>query len=74
MDLQLALRLTLICTLALTPGCAKETNMTRPDPPIAKRVPHELVTHGHRRVDHYYWLRDDKREDEEILDYLRRNH
>ncbi len=71
MDLQLALRLTLICTLALTPGCAKETNMTRPDPPIAKRVPHELVTHGHRRVDHYYWLRDDKREDEEILDYLR---
>jgi oligopeptidase B len=37
-------------------------------PPIAKRIPHELVAHGHTRVDHYYWLRE--RDNPEVLAYL----
>ena len=37
-------------------------------PPIAKRVAHELVAHGHTRQDPYYWLRD--RDDPEVLAYL----
>ncbi|MEM9191590.1 MAG: S9 family peptidase [Myxococcota bacterium] len=39
-------------------------------PPIAKTVPHPLTHHGHVREDPYYWLRDDNREDPEILAYL----
>jgi oligopeptidase B len=30
-----------------------------PEPPIAKRVPHQIVApHGHTRDDPYYWLRE----------------
>ncbi len=39
-------------------------------PPMAKRVPHELRTHDHVREDPYFWMRDDDREDPEILAYL----
>ncbi len=27
-------------------------------PPVAKIVPHEITTHGHRRVDPYFWLKN----------------
>ncbi|MEM7082139.1 MAG: S9 family peptidase [Pseudomonadota bacterium] len=39
-------------------------------PPIAKVAPHSLTAHGHTRVDPYYWMRDDAREDTEVLAYL----
>ncbi|TKI08230.1 S9 family peptidase [Martelella alba] len=39
-------------------------------PPIAKKRPHPLTLHDDSRVDDYYWLRDDKREDPEVLAYL----
>ncbi len=29
-------------------------------PPIAAKYPHELVTHGDKRIDNYYWLRQPK--------------
>jgi oligopeptidase B len=29
-----------------------------PQPPSARRVPKEMVTHGDRRVDDYFWLRE----------------
>ena len=38
--------------------------------PIAKKVPFEMQVHGDKRVDDYYWMRDDKREDPEILAHL----
>lgn len=38
--------------------------------PVAKKVPYEMVQHGHTRVDNYYWMRDDNREDKEILAHL----
>ena len=38
--------------------------------PTAKKIPFEITTHGHTRVDNYYWMRDDKREDPEILAHL----
>jgi oligopeptidase B len=37
--------------------------------PVAKKVPFPIETHGHTRVDEYYWL--NQREDEEVLSYLR---
>lgn len=39
-------------------------------PPKAKKIPHVMTLHGDTRQDDYYWLRDDDREDSEVLDYL----
>jgi len=36
--------------------------------PIASKRPKEIVQHGQRRVDHYFWMR--YREDPEVLKYL----
>jgi len=38
--------------------------------PIAKKVPFEMEIHGHKRVDDYYWMRDDKRKDLEVIAHL----
>ena len=38
---------------------------------MTEKRPHPLSTHGHTRIDDYYWLRDDKREDPQVLDHLR---
>ena len=40
------------------------------EPPIAKKVTRELTNHDHTRIDNYYWLRDDKRQDSDVLAYL----
>lgn len=41
-----------------------------PPPPNAKKVPHKMELFGDVRVDNYYWLRDDKRQDPDVLAYL----
>ena len=33
--------------------------------------PHPITIHGHTRIDDYYWLRDDARQDPEVLAHLR---
>lgn len=40
----------------------------RAEPPIAKKIPKELIIHGDVRIDDYFWL--NQREDREVLDYL----
>jgi oligopeptidase B len=39
-------------------------------PPSAPRRPHELVAHGDVRVDDWFWLRSDERDDPEVLALL----
>lgn len=39
-------------------------------PPVAKKIPHLLLNHDDVRVDNYHWLRDDERDDPEVLSYL----
>lgn len=39
-------------------------------PPKAEKRPYPVTTHGDTRVDDYYWLRDDERSDEDVLNYL----
>lgn len=48
-------------------------------PPVAEKIPHELESHGHLRVDNYYWMRlsDEQKssetpdaETQRVLDYL----
>jgi len=37
-------------------------------PPVAKKLPKELIMHGDTRIDNYYWLNE--RENPEVIDYL----
>jgi len=37
-------------------------------PPVAKKVPFEITTHGDTRIDNYYWMNN--REDPEVIAYL----
>ncbi len=55
-----------------TPPVATEpAQSARLRPPLAKQVPHALEAHGQTRQDPYYWMRDDDRDDPEILAHLR---
>ncbi|WP_444932389.1 S9 family peptidase [Microbulbifer sp. SSSA002] len=38
--------------------------------PVAKKVPHKLVMHGHERIDNYYWMRDDERKAPDVIAHL----
>jgi oligopeptidase B len=46
-------------------SCNSEKTITSPK---VKKNPKELVTHGHLRIDNYYWLND--RENPEVVAYL----
>ena len=41
-----------------------------PNFPVAKKQAHALTTHGETRVDDYYWMRDDERQNADILAHL----
>jgi oligopeptidase B len=42
-----------------------------PVPPVAAKKPFQVVSPHGTREDEYYWLRDDKRENAEVLAYIR---
>lgn len=46
-------------------------SLSNMEPPVAKKVKHEMEMFGDVRVDNYYWLRDDSRTDPQILAHLR---
>ncbi|WP_223789672.1 S9 family peptidase [Marinicella meishanensis] len=48
----------------------EEPVMTDTQPPIAEKRPHVFEIHGDERIDNYHWLRDDTREDADVLAYL----
>src|ERR1035441_1373203 len=50
-----------------TPSSVQRTTQT-PVPPAARKVPKEIVTHGDKRVDDYFWLRE--KTNAEVLAYL----
>jgi len=37
-------------------------------PPVAEKIPKDLTTHGHTRVDNYYWM--NQREDPKVIAHL----
>jgi oligopeptidase B len=39
-------------------------------PPVAKKMPKELKIHGYTLIDNYFWLRDRKNYNDEIIKYL----
>ncbi len=48
----------------------EEVSMNTKQPPVAEKRPHIFREHGAERVDNYHWLRDDSREDADVLAYL----
>ncbi|KAJ9067019.1 hypothetical protein DSO57_1003725 [Entomophthora muscae] len=40
-------------------------------PPIAKQIPYNHTYHRKNYTDEYHWLRDDKRNNTEVIDYLK---
>ncbi len=50
-----------------TPASVQRMTQT-PVPPVAKKVPKEIVTHGDKRVDDYFWLRE--KTNAEVIAYL----
>ncbi|PJG60412.1 S9 family peptidase [Aeromonas cavernicola] len=49
---------------------AMPTSETSIVPPVAAKHPRQLKQHGDTRIDNYYWLRDDERQNPEVLAYL----
>ena len=45
--------------------------IARASPPVADERPRMLTIHGDTRVDEYYWLRDDQRQNPEVIAHLR---
>ncbi len=43
---------------------------SQPIPPIAKKVARDVSIHGDRRIDNYYWIRDDTRTDAAVIAHL----
>jgi oligopeptidase B len=64
----------LVSSMLFITACSNQHNekdlMNDLTPPIAKKVPHEMVIHNHTRIDDYYWMRDDSRTNPEILAHL----
>ena len=61
----------LALAMTMTTAQAQDAN-NAPVPPDIVQRPHVVkAPHGAERNDEYYWLRDDKREASEMLDYLR---
>lgn len=54
-----------LLTFILTNSCTTKMNM---EPPVAKKIAEELTTHGHTRIDNYYWMNE--RGTEDVENYL----
>ena len=58
----------LMTSIGLASGCNNDDSDSI-SPPMAKIIPHELSSHGEKRVDNYFWLRE--RDNPEVIDYLK---
>ena len=59
-----------LLTIVLLSGLAQSMNLNAasPVPPIALKVPKIIETHGDKRVDDYFWLRE--KTNAQVLAYL----
>src|SRR4051812_14862318 len=70
-------RLFVLALLMSLTACNNKMNQTAPatlhtpQPPIAAKKPYQVPSPNGSRADEYYWLRDDKRENPEMLAYVK---
>lgn len=50
--------------------CVRADAGTELKPPVARVQPKAFLEHGRKRIDNYYWMRDDTRTNPEVLAYL----
>lgn len=63
-----ALKATLICLLIVCWSCSSEKSV-EVKPPVAEKIPKELVAHNDIRIDDYFWMRlSDEQKNAEIPD------
>jgi len=63
-----ALKATLICLLIVSWSCSSEKSV-EVKPPVAEKIPKELVAHNDTRIDDYFWMRlSDEQKNAEIPD------
>ena len=64
--------LALLVSLTACSTNMKDTpSINLPQPPAAAKKPYQVVSPNGTREDEYYWLRDDKRENTEMLAYVK---
>lgn len=59
----------IVVSLALTARCAIAHSL--PPAPVANKIMQSSEIHGDKRQDDYGWMRDDSRQNETVLNYLR---
>jgi len=59
---------TFAATLAANSSTPSGAETNAPTPPLAKKIPKEIVSHGDSRLDNYFWLRD--KTNAEVIAYL----
>src|ERR1051326_1567319 len=57
--------LILVCLVMTAPAAAAKSLK----PPVAPKKPKEIVTHGDKRIDDYFWLRE--KTNKEVVAYLK---
>ena len=62
--------LLLAATVLMSTPITSALAASAPPPDVAKKPHVGKAPHGAERNDEYYWLRDDKRENKEMLAYL----
>jgi oligopeptidase B len=65
----IAVALALIASTATADDITTQRT-TNVEEPRAEKRPHEMTLHGDTRVDQYFWLRDDDRDDPDVIAYL----
>ncbi|MFL2529847.1 MAG: S9 family peptidase [Candidatus Azotimanducaceae bacterium] len=65
------MRIFIIIIITLTMACSHEgDSIDTPVPPVAPMQQKILQHHGYDRLDEYYWIRDDFRQNEQVLKLL----
>lgn len=60
----------LVTYLLISMGLLSFITKAAVQPPQAEIIPHKLTAQGETRIDNYYWLRDDGRQNKQVLAYL----
>ncbi len=61
---QATVLVSVLCLLSALAGCDAKSV----EPPVAEKIPKKLETHGHVRIDDYYWLKE--RNNPKVIAYL----
>ncbi|AUI88631.1 oligopeptidase B [Vibrio azureus] len=56
----------------MSPASQAQITAQATSAPVAKKEPYPMTIHGDTRIDDYYWMRDDQRQDPEVLGHLQK--